>query len=86
MINKLKEWSGKNLSLFWLPTYSPKENLIEILWRFLKYEWIEINAYENWQNLLKYIEKVLSNLGTEYVIILPKYLLLTFRTSSEFQT
>ena len=31
IINKLKEWEEKNLYLFWLPTYSPQENLIEIL-------------------------------------------------------
>ena len=28
IINKLKEWEEKNLYLFWLPTYSPQENLI----------------------------------------------------------
>jgi transposase len=44
-INKLPEWEQKQLKLFWLSPYSPQHNLIEILWRFLKHEWIEINAY-----------------------------------------
>ena len=42
---KISEWSEKKLKIFWLPTYSPQLNLIEILWRFMKYEWIEQEAY-----------------------------------------
>lgn len=68
IIEKLTEWQQKNLEIFWLPTYSPKQNLIEILWKFIKYEWIEVGAYENWNSLLKYLEKVLDNLGQQYVI------------------
>jgi transposase len=66
--SKLSEWEPKNLKLFWLPTYSPKQNLIEILWKFIKYEWIEVDAYANWSSLIKYLKKVLDNLGQEYVI------------------
>lgn len=68
LIKKLEEWEQKNLKIFWLPTYSPKQNLIEILWKFLKYEWIEVDAYENWKSLLSYLKKVLDNFGTKYVI------------------
>ena len=62
------EWRENNVVLFWLPTYSPELNLIEILWRFMKYEWIEFSAYESWINLVKYVEKVLIGFGDEYVI------------------
>jgi transposase len=65
---KISEWQEKNLEIFWLPSYSPQMNLIEILWRFMKYEWIEINAYSSWQNLVNYVEKVLRNFGEKYVI------------------
>ena len=68
MIGKLEEWRKNKLELFWLPTYSPQFNLIEILWRFMKYEWIEVAAYQNWKSLVAYVKKVLSNVGTEYVI------------------
>lgn len=68
VIKKLVEWESKNLEIFWLPPYSPKLNLIEILWRFMKYEWIQIEAYENWKSLVKYVKEVLSKVGTEYVI------------------
>lgn len=67
-LKKLEEWKAKNLEIFWLPTYSPKLNLIEILWKFLKYEWIEVDAYDNQKKLITYLKKVLDNFGTEYVI------------------
>lgn len=67
-LKKSEEWSQKGLEIFWLPTYSPKLNLIELLWKFIKYEWIEIDAYESQKNLVKYLKKVLNNFGSEYVI------------------
>lgn len=68
VLDKLPEWKQKNLEIVWLPTYSPQLNLIEILWKFIKYEWITIEAYENWKSLLNYLQKVLSTFGKEYVI------------------
>jgi len=67
-LRKLEEWRQKNWEIFWLPTYSPKLNLIEILWKFIKYEWIDIDAYSSQKNLVKYLKKVLDNFGSEYVI------------------
>jgi transposase len=68
IIEKIEEWKKKNLEIFWLPTYSPKLNLIEILWRFIKYEWVEVSAYESKNSLRNYLTKVLEGFGTEYVI------------------
>lgn len=68
ILKKREEWQKKNLEIFWLPTYSPHLNLIEILWRFMKYEWIEIEAYESRTSFLKYVQKVLELFGSEYVI------------------
>ena len=68
IIEKLSEWKQKKLEIFWLPTYSPKLNLIEILWKFIKYEWIEIDAYNSLKSLKKYLTKVLDGLGSKYVI------------------
>lgn len=65
---KIDEWNAKNIEIFWLPPYSPQLNLIEILWRFMKYEWIEFEAYESWDALVKYVEKVLKEFGEDYVI------------------
>lgn len=65
---KISEWQEKKLEVFWLPSYSPQLNLIEILWRFMKYQWIEIDAYSSWSNLVNYVEKVIRDFGEKYVI------------------
>jgi hypothetical protein len=66
--DKLEEWKQRNIEIFELPSYSPELNLIEILWRFMKYEWIEISAYRSWQSLVDYVERVLREFGDKYVI------------------
>jgi transposase len=65
---KLEEWKAQQVTIFCLPAYSPELNLIEILWRFIKYEWIELSAYESWQSLNQYLDKVLKGFGEDYVI------------------
>ncbi|MDB9509643.1 IS630 family transposase, partial [Kamptonema animale CS-326] len=40
----------------------------EILWRFIKYEWIEIDAYKNWSTFVASVEKILREFGETYVI------------------
>ncbi|MBD1908891.1 IS630 family transposase, partial [Trichocoleus sp. FACHB-832] len=49
-------------------SYSPELNLIEILWRFIKYEWIEIDAYKAWETFVASVEKILREFGKTYVI------------------
>jgi transposase len=62
------EWKAKGLTIFFLPTYSPELNIIEILWRFIKYQWLEVNAYESWSNLVKAVENIFVKFGSEYII------------------
>lgn len=68
VFNKLEEWRERNLTIFQLPPYSPQLNLIEILWRFIKYEWIEIDAYSSWTTFVNSVEKILKEFGKKYVI------------------
>lgn len=68
MFEQREAWQQRKIELFELPSYSPELNLIEILWRFIKYEWIEISAYRNWQSLVEYVERVLREFGDKYVI------------------
>jgi transposase len=51
-----------------LPAYAPELNMIEILWRFMKYEWIELWAYTSWTHMVEYVENILKKFGTEYKI------------------
>jgi transposase len=68
MLDQLEAWKRRNIEIFQLPSYSPHLNLIEILWRFIKYEWIELSAYRSWQSLVDYVERVLREFGDKYVI------------------
>ncbi len=62
-----KKFSPKTAFLDTLP-YSPELNLIEILWRFMKYHWMPFSAYVSLQCLLQSIEDILQRFGTDDVI------------------
>jgi transposase len=62
------EWAERQLEIFWLPAYSPQLNLIEILWRFIKYQWLEFSAYKDWDSLVEAVENILKEVGKKYVI------------------
>jgi transposase len=68
MQDQLLEWRHRQIEIFYLPSYSPQLNLIEILWRFIKYKWMTPSAYKCWQSLVDFVEKVLREFGGEYVI------------------
>src|ERR1043166_3485004 len=42
----LPQWKKKGLIIKYLPPYSPELNLIEILWRHIKYAWLPFSAYQ----------------------------------------
>lgn len=65
---KMVEWKEKDLYIFFLPPYSPELNLIEILWRRIKYQWIPFDAYIGFQNLKERLSYILNNVGTKYDI------------------
>jgi transposase len=65
---KENEWREKGLTIFWLPTYSPQLNLIELLWQKIKYEWLDGEAYESWSQLVQSVENILKQVGTKYTI------------------
>ncbi len=61
-------WEKKGLVLYFLPAYSPELNLIEILWRFIKYWWLPFSAYVNFQALVAAVEDILVQGGSKYSI------------------
>jgi hypothetical protein len=65
---KIKEWKEKDLLVFFLPPYSPELNLIEILWRRIKYQWLPFEAYLSFQNLKERLSYLLNNFGKLYDI------------------
>lgn len=64
----LVEWERRGLTLYFLPPYSPQLNLIEILWRKIKYEWMPNSAYKNFKLLEVELRDILLSYGTEYSI------------------
>ena len=63
-----RKWERQGLTLYFLPTYSPELNLIEILWRKIKYEWMPSSAYASFQALKASLDKILSLFGDQYKI------------------
>lgn len=63
-----KEWQRKGLFLQFLPPYCPELNKIEILWKHLKYYWIDLQAYQSFDDLEKNLIEVLLNIGKKYRI------------------
>lgn len=68
MKSKLAEWEEKGFYIFNLSPYSPHLNIIEILWRKMKYEWLKPEDYTSFEKLTEAIKGILSNLGEEYKI------------------
>ncbi|NEP00504.1 MAG: hypothetical protein F6K58_17855 [Symploca sp. SIO2E9] len=49
-------------------SYSPHLNIIEIWWRFIKYKWLETEAYKNYSTLVEAVEEIIKNFWTKYTI------------------
>ena len=64
----IDRWRELDIEIFFLPTYSPELNKIEILWRFIKYKWIPLDAYLNFQNLKDRLNETINQIGSKYII------------------
>lgn len=65
---KVDGWAKRGLTVKYLPTYSPELNLIEIVWRFIKYLWLPLSAYSSFKNLKLELQNVLDGIGSKYRI------------------
>jgi transposase len=61
-------WQERGLSVKFLPPYCPELNLIEILWRKIKYEWLPLNAYQSFKVMTRSLFEVLRGIGPKYRI------------------
>jgi len=65
---KIQEWAKLGLKIYFLPTYCPSLNKIEMLWEKIKYDWLSWDAYSSYKNLCQELDKVLAQIGAKYYI------------------
>jgi len=66
--SSIEKWNNLGLKLLFLPPYSPQLNKIETLWRFIKYQWLDISSYLSFENLDNNLEKILLDFGSKCTI------------------
>lgn len=66
--DNIERWARQGLTFLAIPSYSPELNLIEILWRKIKYEWMPFSAYESFLSLKQSLFDILANIGGTYRI------------------
>ena len=57
-------WQKRGLFVFYLPSYSPHLNIVETLWRHLKYHWLRPQDYLDTQTLFYQVRQALAAVGT----------------------
>jgi transposase len=70
---RIKIWQQRGLYLFYLPRYSPHLNIVEILWRKLKYEWLTPIDYQDKGHLFYQINLALKAVGHSLFIQFSKF-------------
>ena len=65
---KINEWEELGLKVYFLPTYCPMLNKIEMLWEKVKYEWLSWEACKSQKNLCRGLDEILSQIGSKYLI------------------
>lgn len=63
--DQLPRWEKRGLLLYFLPPYCPELNLIEILWRRIKYSWLPLSAYQSFEKLREELWNVLTSISAE---------------------
>ena len=57
-------WQERGLFVFYLPPYSPHLNIVETLWRKLKYQWLRPQDYLETQTLFYQVRQALAAVGS----------------------
>lgn len=67
-MDELAKWQEQGLFIFHLPAYSPHLNLIETLWRKMKYEWFRPKDYNSKTALKKRLKYIFTTFGDQFSI------------------
>lgn len=61
-------WRQKGLLIQYIAAHCPQLNYIEILWRKIKYEWLDFEAFVSKEKLLQHLNDILEQVGKKYRI------------------
>jgi len=67
-ISKMRGWAKKGMFIIFNCPYAPELNVIEILWKKIKYEWMPFSAYNSFKKLESELCNILKNVGTEFFV------------------
>jgi transposase len=67
-VEQLLPWQEQGLEVKFIPPSCPELNLIEILWRKIKYEWLPLDAYQSFKTMTRALFEVLRGIGSKYRI------------------
>jgi transposase len=66
--DNIEKWQEKGVFIFFLPKYSPHLNIIEILWKKIKYEWLKPQHFTSYKRMKKEVKRILTQLANEFII------------------
>lgn len=67
-LSRIPTWRRQNLLIQFIPPYCPELNLIEILWRQIKYHWITPQDFFSADSLAQALTRILTSFGENYRI------------------
>lgn len=66
------KWQERGLYVGFLPPYSPHLNIVETLWKHLKYFWLKATDYANKETLHAATKRILGEVGkSRYISFQP---------------
>jgi hypothetical protein len=65
---QIDQWYKQGLTICLISPYSPELNIIEIVWRKTKYEWLPFPSYDSFKSLETNLFEISTNIGGKYHI------------------
>lgn len=65
---QIERWQQQQLYLFYLPPYSPHLNLIETLWRMIKYKWLKPKDFRSKTALKNKLNHIFAEYGSVFIV------------------
>lgn len=66
--SRLGHWRTQGLHIQYIPAYCPELNLIECLWKKIKYHWLNPLDFLTAVSLRTALEDIIAGIGTKYQI------------------